>query len=130
MNSNFTCLRNIICVLTFSLIFTEAFSQNSQPMVEAVSNLKASVENDHIIINWNTTDQAGSNYCQVQASTDGKTFKTIGLVLGADPKQSNNSFIFKQDLRKRKSGRQLFYRILAIDNNDRAYASNVIKASN
>jgi hypothetical protein len=65
----------------------------------------------------------------VQSSTDGKTFSTIGLVLGADPKQANNSFIFKQDLRKMKPGRQLFYRILAIDNNDRAYASNVIQAA-
>lgn len=128
MNSNFTYLRTCICVLILSVAFTNSFSQNSEPSNTAVSNLQASVENNRIIIHWNTTDVAASNYCQVQASTDGKTFTTIGLVMGADPKQTDNSFMFKQELKKMKPG-QSFYRILAVDSNNRAYASNVIQAA-
>jgi ABC-type lipoprotein release transport system permease subunit len=128
MNKNFTYLRNCICVLILSVAFTNSFSQNSEPANTAVSNLKASIENNRIIINWNTTDAVASNYCEVQASADGKTFSTIGLVMGADPKQTDNSFIFKQELKKMKPGHS-YYRILTVDGQNRAYASNVIKAA-
>ena len=124
MKTTFTYLRTSICVLLLSVAFTNSFSQTGNP---AISNLKATVENNNLIINWNVSEIASSDYCQVQASNDGITFSTIGLVMGADPKQPN-SFIFKQGLKKLKPG-QVFYRILNVENSGRSYASNVIKAA-
>ena len=128
MNPNFTYLRNIICALLFSVSLSSAFSQTSLTGNPAISNLTATVVNNNIVINWNVTDELASNYCEVQASKDGKNFSTIGIVLGADPKQNNNSFAFKQNLKKMKAG-QVYYRVLTVAANDKASASNVVKST-
>ena len=128
MNSNFTYLRNVICALLLSVSITSAFSQTNLLGNPAISNLTATVVNNHIVINWNVTDELASNYCEVQASKDGKNFSTIGIVLGADPKQNNNSFAFKQNLSKMKAG-HVYYRVLSVVTNDRASASNIVKTA-
>jgi len=126
MKSNFTSLlRNCICVLLLSVAFTNSFAQTGKSNNTAISNLKASVENDRLTINWNVTETATANYCEVQASKDGINFSTIGLVMGADPKQTNNGFSFKQNLKKIKPG-HVYYRVLTVETNNMAYASNVI----
>lgn len=129
MKANFTYLRNCISVVLLSLSLTTAFSQTSAAGNPEISNLKATVVNNNIVINWNVTDAIVSNYCEVQASKDGVNFSTIGYVLGADPKQDNNGFAFKQSLSKIKAG-QVYFRVLTIGSNDKAFASNVVKTSN
>ena len=79
-------------------------------------------------MNWNVADSLASNYCEVQASKDGKSFSTIGIVMGADPSQNNNSFAFKQNLSKMKAG-HVYYRVLSIGDNYSASASNIVKAT-
>ena len=128
MNSNFTYLRNIIFTLLLSVSFTGVFSQTSLSGNPSISNLTATIVNNNIVINWNVTDELASNYCEVQASKDGKNFSTIGIVLGADPKQNNNGFAFKQNLTKLKKG-HVYYRVLSVATNDRAAASNVVKSA-
>ena len=128
MKTNFTYLRNVICALLLAVSFTSAFSQTSLSGNPAISNLTATVVNNNIVINWNVTDELVSNYCEVQASKDGKNFSTIGIVLGADPKQNNNGFAFKQNLTKLKKG-HVYYRVLSVATNDRAAASNVVKSA-
>lgn len=128
MKTSFTLLRNCICVIIFTLSFTASFSQISQAAYPVISDIKVAHENNNLIINWNVSKTTVSDYCEVQASTDGKTFFTIGLVLGADPKQNNNSFIFKQNLSKLKAG-LVYYRILSVENYTKAFVSNVVKAS-
>jgi len=132
MNSNFTYLRNVICALLISLSFSSVFSQtntnNTTLANSGISNLTATVVNNNIVINWNVTDQLASNYCEVQASKDGKNFSTVGIVLGADPSKTDNSFAFKQNLSKMKSG-QVYYRVVAIGASDKASASNVVKST-
>ena len=39
------------------------------------------------MLEWSTDGTLVTNYFEIQKSTDGKNFKTIALVLGADPKQ-------------------------------------------
>ncbi len=126
MNSNFTYLRNLISVVLLSVSFSTAFAQTADSVNPGISNVKATVVNNNIVLNWNVTDALASNICEVQASKDGKNFTSVGIVLGADPKQTNNGFAFKQNLSKMKAG-QLYYRIVTIGSN--ANASNVVKAT-
>lgn len=121
-------LRNTIIALLLSVAFSNTFSQTVQPGNNAISNLSAKVDNNNIVINWNVTEAIASNICEVQASKDGKNFSTIGIVLGADPKQNNNSFAFKQNLTKMKAG-QVYYRVLSVGTNYTATASNVVKTT-
>jgi len=120
-----TSLRNCIAVLILTIASSTTQAQTANTSASPVNNLKLSVENNSLLMNWAVSDLTTSNYCEVQASADGKTFSTIGLVMGADPKQSNNGFSFKQGIKNLKPG-QVFYRVLNVGTDGKAYASNVI----
>ena len=128
MKTNSTNLLNLIIVLLLSVASTNTFSQTVQPGSNGITNLVAKIDNNNIVINWNVTEAIASNICEVQASKDGKNFSTIGIVMGADPKQNNNSFAFKQNLTKMKAG-QVYYRVLSVGSDYTATASNVVKTS-
>lgn len=42
-----------------------------------------------IMIDWSTDNKVATNYFEIQRSLDGVNFKTIALVLGPDPRQTN-----------------------------------------
>lgn len=109
----------LICVSAKS--FSTTFTSNSP-----VSNLTVNVKNSNLLVNWTITEGTATSYCEVQASEDGTTFTTIGFVMGADPKQGNNTFSFKQNLKKIKPGK-VFYRVLNVSENNTAVASNSVK---
>ena len=41
------------------------------------------------MIDWATDNKVPTNYFEIERSSDGINFKTIALVLGPDPKQTN-----------------------------------------
>ena len=128
MKSNFTYQRICLFISLFSLSFTNSFSQTtSTTEPAAIINLKATVQNSSLVINWHAIDAEMANYSEIQASEDGKNFSTIGLVMGADPKQAN-SYTFKQDIKKLKPGRS-YYRVVTINTNNVAYASDIVNLS-
>ncbi len=128
MRTIFTQLRNITLAAFLSIVFTNSFAQTIPADNAIITNLKATVVNNNLLIDWNIAENVNTNFCEVQASTDGKTFTTIGLVLGADPSQNNNSFKFKQNVKNLKAG-QVYYRVLTIENNNNASSSNVVKTT-
>jgi hypothetical protein len=128
MNSNFTYLRNLISVVLLSVSFSAASAQTTESVNPGISNVKATIVNNNIVLNWNVTDALASNMCEVQASKDGKNFSTIGLVMGPDPKQTNNGFAFKQNLSKMKAG-QVYYRVVSVGANANGGTSNVVKST-
>lgn len=121
-----TSTLRIAIAIFFSIAFSNSFAQTATPVATVFTNLKASVENNNLVINWNLPENVVSDYCLVQVSFDGKTFSTLGMVMGADPKQANNSFIFKQNMKKMKSG-HVYYRVYAVDNAG-GHTSNIIKS--
>jgi hypothetical protein len=126
MKTNFNLIRNAVFVILFSFAFTNAFSQNNLSVKPVTTNLKAIVENNNIVLNWNVSEAATVNYCKVQASADGVTFYTIGMVMGANPEDANKTFSFKQNLNKMRPG-QVYYRVLNVLADETAYSSNVAK---
>ena len=126
MKTNFTTLRNLILVTLLSVSFSTAFSQTTATENQAISNVTATVVNNNIVLNWNVTNELSASICEVQASKDGKNFTSIGIVMGADPKQNNNGFAFKQNLSKIKSG-MVYFRIVTVGAN--ANTSNSVKAA-
>lgn len=129
MNLFTNCLRNCVCLVLVLIAHTSAFSQTNQSENTEINNLKVTVENNRLVINWVVSETSTINNSQVQASTDGITFSTIGIVMGADPKQAN-SFCFKQHLTKmKKSTGKIFYRVVNVENDGRSYTSNVVKSS-
>ena len=86
--------------------------------------VKATLQNNNLQVAWITNSTLDPNYWQVQASTDGILFSTLGLVLGSDPKSNGASFMFKLSMNKIKPGYK-YVRVLHIESDERAIASTI-----
>ncbi len=77
----------MILAVTFSLsVFAQ--TENSQlPCIPVVPTVK----NQSMIFAWDNGTNAEGNW-EVQASRDGKTFKTVGIVWGTGPNSNNCQF--------------------------------------
>ena len=102
------------------------FAQSGAASTEMkIDGFTAKIEKSTLLINWSST-QAETKYWEVQGSTDGKTYTTIGYVMG--PAASSNEFKFKQPVAKIKAGLK-YYRVLLMETAEMAIASNTIKLS-
>jgi hypothetical protein len=74
-----------------------------------ISNFKTYQSKTKQVIEWSTDAAKPTNYWMVQSSSDGKEFTTIGLVLGADPGQQGDKYIFTQPIKSKIA--KSFYRL-------------------
>lgn len=120
-------MKHFTYILALMLFTVAAKAQNgfTTPTIVA-ENVKATLINNNLQVAWVTSSAINANYWEVQASADGNTFSTIGLVLGADPKGAGENYMFKQSVSKIKSGFK-YYRVLHVETEDRAISSNTIR---
>ena len=105
-----------------TLIATFALAHTISAQVGMVSNEIVEVKdftvvkgNTNLLINWKSNVPNNNDTWEVQGSLDGKVYRTIGLVMGADPKNPE-VFAFKQKLQKIKPG-FIYYRVKHLDAN-------------
>ena len=120
-------MKKILYTIVFLLVTAVAANAQSQKTDMLFNNLHAKIDNNNLLIQWNATEADEAATWQVQGSTDGKEFITIGFVMGADPKVAN-SYKYKQGLAKVKPGLK-YYRVLQVASNDIAIASNTISVA-
>lgn len=113
--------------MAFLSLNANAQQESSINRVSVIEELKASVIGNKLLVNWKSRE-LGDKYWEVQASADGKIFSTIGLVLGADPKNEDGNYSFKQKTNSIKQGMK-FYRVLSVQTETTAYASNSVTVS-
>ena len=120
-------MKHFLFLLAFAFMNVQANAQQSDinNVVINIEGLKATVNNNSLQINWKSYIYNDAYYWEVQASADGKHFSTIGLVLGENPKGEKGQYTFKQTKNKIKPGMK-FFRVLHIESDDRAVASNTI----
>ncbi len=89
-------MKHILTIISLSFICLVARAQGtvSGEKDPVVKDLKASLVNNNLELTWGTATVEMNNYWEVQGSVDGKSFSTLGLVFGADPKTAGNSFAF------------------------------------
>lgn len=111
---------------TIAILLVTCVAANAQKQEEAkvFTNLQVKIENKNLLVEWTGYEAEVSATWQVQASVDGKEFSTIGFVLGAEPKTTND-YKFKQGLSKMKPGLK-YYRVLQVLSDDMAIASTTI----
>jgi hypothetical protein len=127
MKTNFTLnLKKAILTATIILISFSAFSLNDIKATTNAGGLTVSIINNAVVMNWSNTT---ASYYEIQASADGKTFTTIGMVIGADPKGDGTTFSFKQQVAKLKPGKP-YYRVVLVNTDNTATATQAVKATN
>ncbi len=118
-------MKQFIFLMAFACTSMSVFAQeNKMETPISVDGLVAKHTNTSLQISWQSKT-SDSNYWEVQGSTNGKDFSTIGLVMGADPKGSKGSFCFKQQSEKIKPGLK-YFRVICIENEEVGYASSPI----
>lgn len=99
---------------------------NAQSGTAVATDMKVNRSNGNLMITWSETmSGAAEGSWQVQASADGKTFSTIGLVWGQDPKAANGSYAFKQDLHKIQPGYS-YFRVLYVASDNHIHAGKAV----
>ncbi len=125
MKAKSTILNKGIFIGLLCLSFSAISANNITPSISGIE-LKAAVVNNNLIVDWQFNADSKFNYSEVQASTDGKNFTTIGFVTGAEPKDGSTHFIFKQQFSKVKAGK-VYYRVVNVASDGTVAATYAVK---
>lgn len=109
-----TVKSNLLLILLFLCI--QSAQAGNLPVF--TTELAVSPSGQNLVISWQA-DKAAFNYYEVEKSTDGKHFSTIGLVL--DAPENSNLCLFKD---KKQASATVWYRIKALDKAGVASYSN------
>jgi hypothetical protein len=85
MISRYFLIRNSFLLIFFFLISAGAQAQSNNAGKIQIDNFRVSEIQNKINIGWSTNSGQATNYFEVQKSVDGKNFRTIAYVFGADP---------------------------------------------
>ncbi len=119
-------MRHVFYTVAFMLVAVTAMSQSLHTQnMDTITNLSAAKTGDNIRISWGSTIAESEGYWDVQASRDGKDFKTLGLVFGSEPAQKGR-YCFKEKASKILSAFTL-YRVVHIKQDYTALASEAIR---
>ncbi len=87
-------------------------------------NVSVTTTEGRVNIKWTTDAVAATNYFELEKSNDGQNFKTVALVLGADPSIAAGNCFGCFDKVNEKS-KKSYYRIKHIDKNGDVQLSEI-----
>jgi len=88
MKTNILLVKNGFLVLFLCFAFASNAQKATQQEINITSFQVAKAQNK-VVIKWATDSASKTNYFEVEKSIDGKNFKTVAYVLGADPAQKD-----------------------------------------
>ena len=80
--------KTAIAVLFIASSFVVNAQKSHQPEINII-DFNVVMSQNKVNINWSTDKANPTNYFEVEKSSDGKNFKTVAYVLGADPARTD-----------------------------------------
>ena len=80
--------------------------------------------NNSALLNWQTTNEINTSYFNIQRSTDGSNFKTVGKVNAKASAGAINNYVYQDDITQMQAGKA-YYRLQMTDIDARFTYSNV-----
>jgi len=109
----------------FVMVFTiGAFSGNAQQKKINITDFHVVKNQNKVDINWSTDKTVSTNYFEVEKSNDGKNFKTVAYVLGADPTKTDCDCYGCFD-KINTNAKESYYRLKHVDTNGSVEFSEV-----
>jgi parallel beta-helix repeat protein len=99
----------------------------SIPLPVSLTKFDAVKKERSVLLNWQTETEINTAYFNIQKSTDGRVFTTIGKVNAAGNTTSSSTYSYS-DLDK-LDGNAVFYRLQIVDKDGKTSYSNVKKLS-
>lgn len=120
--------KHILFNMAFVVLFiTVSFFCNAQTRNQRkieITHFHVEKNQNKVQINWSTDNKVATNYFEVEKSNDGKKFKTIAYVLGADPTKRDCECYAYSD-RVATSSKEAFYRLKHVNTNGQVEFSEV-----
>ena len=117
-----------------SVVLTDGFKDgltlwdNGIPLSVQILTFSADCQNWLTALNWRTATETDSNHFEIQRSTDGSTWTTIGQVTAAGNSTQEQSYTFDDE--QAGEGIVYYYRFIEIDNDGNQSTHSQIVASN
>ena len=93
----------------------------------SIIDLSASYSDGKSVVAWTTTFEVNNDHFEIERSTDGSTFETIGNVAAVGNAQVKTSYSFTDNLRSvNTSKKDIFYRLKQVDKDKNATFSKVL----
>lgn len=104
------------CGLVFIGVFLYFGSQGQsvQPHKINIIDFGVMAQKDKVSINWSTDNKTETNYFEVEKSSDGKNFRTVAYILGADPTKKDCDCYGCIDV-VGKTKQEFYYRLKHVD---------------
>ena len=110
-----------------SVYFKSFILPSGGPLPVKYASFDATVVDKAVMLKWVTEQEINNNYFEVERSFDPSTFKTIGLVLGAESSAgSMKTYRFKDNSIELQGKSVVYYRLKQIDKNGTFTYSTVL----
>ena len=117
-------LFRMVLVALFATLTFGSFAQTSLGQKIDIKDFHVVKNQNKVEINWSVDKKASTNYFEVEKSNDGKNFKTVAYVLGADPSKTNCECYGCFDKINTRS-KESYYRLKHVDVNGEVQFSKV-----
>jgi hypothetical protein len=114
-------LSRSVFVMLFTIL---AFAGNAQQKKINITDFRVVKDENKVDINWSTDKTVSTNYFEVEKSNDGKNFKTVAYVLGADPTKTDCDCYGCFD-KINTNAKESYYRLKHVDANGSVEFSEV-----
>ncbi len=104
-----------VFVIVFGVFSFSGNAQKAQHNIINVIDFKVVKNQNKVNINWSTDRTSATNYFEIEKSVDGKNFKTIAYILGADPSKTDCDCYGCFD--KITINKESYYRLKHVDTN-------------
>lgn len=104
------CILGVFCVF----LYFGSNAQSTPPNKINIIDFGVVVQKDKVNINWSTDNKTATNYFEVEKSSDGKIFKTVAYILGADPTKTGCDCYGCIDIVS-KTKKEFYYRLKHVD---------------
>jgi Bacterial Ig domain/Secretion system C-terminal sorting domain len=100
-------------------------SQGALPA--SIIDLAANYSNNKVTVKWTTTFEANCDHFEVERSTDGSSFKTIGTVKGQGTSSIKHEYQLEDEVKNNTVAKNdLYYRLKQVDGDKRATYTKVL----
>jgi hypothetical protein len=110
INRLLKCGLGLFCVF----FYFGSKAQSSQPNKVNIIDFGVVIQKDKVNINWSTDNKTATNYFEVEKSSDGKIFRTVAYILGADPTKTGCDCYGCIDV-VGKTKKEFYYRLKHVD---------------
>jgi len=110
--------------MVFTILAFAGNAQTAQHKKINITDFQVVKNQNKVDINWSTDKTVNTNYFEVEKSNDGKNFKTVAYVLGADPTKTDCDCYGCFD-KINTNSKESYYRLKHVDTNGSVEFSEV-----